>query len=64
MEKPAFLSQLKVSCENRHVKSILSQISAFRVVTACIVAKTVFLMQFEISSENPHFKSVFTEIST
>ena len=61
MEKSAFLSQFKVSCRNRHVKSILSQISQFRVDTTCIVAKTAFLIQFEVSCEIHHFKSIFTQ---
>ena len=51
-----FVGQFKVSCENCRVKSILSQITTFRVVTACVVAKTTFLIQFEVSSENRHLR--------
>ena len=64
MEISAFLSQFKVSCRNRHFKSILSQIRVFRVVRACVVAKTLFLTQFEVSRENRHLKSSLTQIST
>ena len=52
MEISAFLSQFKVSCRNRHFKSILSQIRVFS-------KKSAFLSQFEALSENRQFKSVF-----
>ena len=44
--------------ENRHLKSVLTQIITFCVGVAFIVAKYAFLRQLEMLGENRYFKSV------
>ena len=58
--KTEFWSQLEVSTENRHFKSVFTPRSTFCVHKAFIAAKIAFLSQVEVLSENGNFKSVCT----
>ena len=53
--KTAFLIQLELSSEDRHFKSILTEISTFILVTAYIIPEPAFLCQYEVCSSNRQF---------